>query len=289
MDWFSIPDYSISTPDYFHPCNNSINGIVGVPNNFWGNQMPFHGDAYVGFVIDANGNQPIGIGEYLQCQLKETLKPCVKYKMTINVSLAERSANAFSKIGIVFSSDTLKQINIGVDIISYSNANYFGNSFISDSLNWVKLEFEYIATGNEKFMTIGYFNSNLNNDTMTIQEHVSSWPLAYGAYYLDSVSLTALDIVENCEFIIPNVISPNNDGINDVFILPEYEFLFQEKVVIYSRWGNEVAVLNSTNPFWTGNTISDQNVHSGTYFYIFSATTEEGKIIYKKGTLSVFR
>jgi len=258
-----------------------------VPNNFWGNQMPFHGDAYVGFVIDANIPQPVGMSEYLQCQLISELKRCVKYRITINISLAENSANAFSKIGIVLSDDTLK--GNGTNLVTYPDAIYSNNSFVTDSIGWTKLEFEYIGTGHEKFLTIGYFNNNMNSDTMYIHEHVVWWPLAYAGYYLDSVSVYEVAVIENCEVETQNVFSPNGDGINDYFEIPVYDFLNEEKIQIFSRWGNLVYELNENNPYWEGKNALGDALSEGTYFYIFTATNKEKEVISKKGVIELVR
>lgn len=72
-------------------------------------------------------------------------------------------------------------------------------------------------------------------------------------------------------FNIPNVFSPNNDGINDLFSLkgiPKgYGF------IILNRWGN--VVFETNNPsveFWDG-TFRRQLCSDGVYFY--KITNEE--------------
>jgi gliding motility-associated-like protein len=60
------------------------------------------------------------------------------------------------------------------------------------------------------------------------------------------------------ETVLPNAISPNNDGINDYFVLP-FE---SPKVVIFDRYNT---IVFSANPYlnnWNANGLPD-----GTYFY----------------------
>ncbi len=80
------------------------------------------------------------------------------------------------------------------------------------------------------------------------------------------------------ELIIPNVLTPNGDGINDYFKLKNVKE--NTLVTIYNRWGNEVfSATNYQNNFPT-NTISD-----GVYYYIIKEP--DGQI--HKGYVSVFR
>lgn len=80
--------------------------------------------------------------------------------------------------------------------------------------------------------------------------------------------------------IIPNVITPNNDGKNDLFYL---NFLF-EKVQIYNRWGQSLFESNNNESQWNGRTTSGNEVPDGTYYYII--TTKENTY---KGFIQLLR
>ena len=79
---------------------------------------------------------------------------------------------------------------------------------------------------------------------------------------------------------IPNVFSPNGDGVNDMFEVriknAEFE-LFE----IYDRWGvaiikNEELKINSDGIIsWTGRTTSGIECSSGTYFYVVKIKLDE--------------
>jgi gliding motility-associated-like protein len=71
----------------------------------------------------------------------------------------------------------------------------------------------------------------------------------------------------------PNVISPNNDGDNDVFFIRNTESLTTLELIILNRWGNVVYQELSTNvqlknPQWDGK-IDGQTAEEGLYFYKF--------------------
>ncbi|AEV33974.1 hypothetical protein Oweho_3019 [Owenweeksia hongkongensis DSM 17368] len=75
------------------------------------------------------------------------------------------------------------------------------------------------------------------------------------------------------ELIVPNVFTPNGDGINDCFYVSGKEgFAECFDLSIYNRWGERV--FESTNPedCWTGEEHSD-----GTYFYVLRIGKEEFK------------
>ncbi|SUJ03796.1 Uncharacterized protein conserved in bacteria [Sphingobacterium spiritivorum] len=62
---------------------------------------------------------------------------------------------------------------------------------------------------------------------------------------------------------IPNVITPNGDGLNDAFEIIGIEGFDRIGLSIYNRWGNEVYKDNSYKNTWTG-----QGLNEGTYYYI---------------------
>ncbi len=97
-------------------------------------------------------------------------------------------------------------------------------------------------------------------------------------------------LVEN-EFI-PNIFTPNNDGINDVFSIEinGYETIAWK---IYNRWGSELKTgdlkieNDGTIALWDGRTTSGTKARDGTYYYIIQLTTKESKIETKKGFITL--
>ena len=62
--------------------------------------------------------------------------------------------------------------------------------------------------------------------------------------------------------MIPNVITPNGDGLNDKFDLLNREFYAPVTITIYNRWGQEV--YHSAN--YQGDWPQDDSV-DGVYYY----------------------
>jgi gliding motility-associated-like protein len=78
-----------------------------------------------------------------------------------------------------------------------------------------------------------------------------------------------------CDVIIPDGFSPNNDGINDTFEIPNLALLYPNfKLEIYNRYGNIVYKGNRNLPNWDGTTdvggfnLGDKILSTGVYFYI---------------------
>lgn len=89
---------------------------------------------------------------------------------------------------------------------------------------------------------------------------------------------------QNCDLTIPNVFTPNNDGINDLFEIRNLEHYPNAQIVIYNRWGSKVFEHNDYyNNWWDGN-----NVPDGTYIYILRYT-RMGKTRYAEGTVTIIR
>lgn len=69
---------------------------------------------------------------------------------------------------------------------------------------------------------------------------------------------------------IPSVITPNGDGINDIFVVPclEDNTAFpNNEVSIFNQWGDEVFRARPYNNDW-GGTYDGQDLPAGTYFYV---------------------
>jgi len=83
---------------------------------------------------------------------------------------------------------------------------------------------------------------------------------------LDTLTLP-VNIVEG--LIVPNVFTPNNDGINDVFDIRTSD-VGNFNLEIYNRWGN--VIFENTSPLisWDGVTASGTPASAGTYFYVIS-------------------
>jgi gliding motility-associated-like protein len=85
------------------------------------------------------------------------------------------------------------------------------------------------------------------------------------------------------ELKIPNIFSPNGDGINDTFIIENLPA--GAAVQIYNRWGALVAEWNKPDAAWDGRTKGGSPVSAGVYYYIVTLPYAERM----KGFVEVIR
>ncbi len=93
---------------------------------------------------------------------------------------------------------------------------------------------------------------------------------------------------------IPNIITPNDDGINDYLEIPclETELYPQNRLIIYNQWGDKVyeaaPYINTPDKAWRG-TLDGQpgrNLPDGTYFYYFQPDPNKAAL---SGFIEIFR
>ena len=109
----------------------------------------------------------------------------------------------------------------------------------------------------------------------------------------DGTCIYEIDICEEPDLhtFIPNAISPNNDGLNDVWkVVTQSDCWKQWKVQIYNRWGSLIWESEDPDAVWTAsNDGSKYYVSDGVYVYTITGVAWNNKPIQKSGYISVFR
>ncbi len=89
--------------------------------------------------------------------------------------------------------------------------------------------------------------------------------------------------VKEVELVIPNVFTPNGDGVNDTFVVTELDKYISNSLVVINRWGQKVYEANNyASGDWDGGNLSD-----GTYFFILKCKGYFEMETYK-GTINIF-
>ena len=122
--------------------------------------------------------------------------------------------------------------------------------------------------------------------------------IAFTAYTkTDGSQLVCIDTAESSIYItngflqFPNVVTPNNDGINDIFEIKnliEGRGFTDTELYIYNSWGRKVyhkKNISTREDFWNP---AANNDPSGTYYYHFSAKGYTGNI-QRNGAVQVLR
>ena len=108
------------------------------------------------------------------------------------VSLGDNSSFATDNMGIYFTnSEYLRDPCPGTSssLINVTpQLNYDCAPITDASDNWVRLEWNYVATGGEQYFTIGNFFNNANTNIANLPFNLTN-PYAY--YFIDDVSIIA--------------------------------------------------------------------------------------------------
>ena len=106
----------------------------------------------------------------------------------------------------------------------------------------------------------------------------------FGCLNTDTAEVEITQVID-----IPNVFTPNNDGINDfIFIdnfgVEEYEF------TVYNRWGIVMHYDASTEISWNGRTPAGAKCEAGTYYYTLNVLNIHSEGNFKQnGTITLIR
>lgn len=202
LPWFN-PSYN--TPDYFNICDSLIPSYTGsgVPDNWQGSQYPRSGYGYVGIGIHGSS---INGREYLSVPLSKQLTEGTKYIFTYYTVLSKLSDASSGSIGIYFSGDAIDGDTTSHVLNLTPQIQHPEDSFLRDTLNWMKVSAIYTAQGSERYVTIGNFNDDVHTPLDTFYYVPNEWYNVY--YYFDDVSLYEVD-------------TSDTDTINQVDTLPK--------------------------------------------------------------------
>ncbi len=168
--------------------------------------------------------------------------------------------------------------------------------FIYDSNNGLNIgaEFNFIDTSAYAVQ----WSWDLGNGETSTDQNPSTTYFENGIYNVtqwvtsstgctDSITVPiAINTVTNeISELIPNAISPNGDGKNDVWKLDFIKFLHQDaEIVVVNRWGQTIFQSVGYDTPWDG-TYQGDIVPEGTYYYIIKLSADE---VYK-GTILVLK
>lgn len=165
----------------YHAC--STDASFSVPKNINGFQKPLSGNGYGGlFLFSSIFTPPVTYREYLQGTFVKPLEAGKVYAFTCFFSLPDYNPFPTDRMGIYFSKDKVRVEDYGV--LPFTPQIVHPGVFLADSVNWVKYEGSFKATGGEKHLLIGNFSSD--EDTPILYDTRVGISIHY---YIDDVSL----------------------------------------------------------------------------------------------------
>ncbi|GAB4374857.1 MAG: hypothetical protein Kow0075_00850 [Salibacteraceae bacterium] len=151
-----------------------------------------------------------------------------------------------------------------------------------------------LCEGDEKTLFIstdGLSNIFWSNGETSAQITISTAGI-YTVSALDSNGCTVSDSISisgHCPLLVnvPNVFTPNADGINDEFCVEALNAR-HTMVHIFNRWGEMVFAGMDAETCWTGK-INGQEAPAGVYFYLVESTSPDGTVKRFRGSLTLVK
>jgi len=169
-----------ATPDFFHDCDGTV------PKNYMGHQKSYDGNGYAGILVDGFWK------EYLIAMLKEPLVKDTEYDVSMYVSLSKTSELAISELGFCFTVES-KYYEDEKTITEVVPQVVSDPAIFLDKKDWTLVKGRFKATGGERFVIIGNFQSLQNTKKIPIKPSLfGNTPTPY--YYIDNVSTIPVPI-----------------------------------------------------------------------------------------------
>jgi gliding motility-associated-like protein len=172
------------------------------------------------------------------------------YSLTISDSLG---CQATAEITVISSSPTAG-ISLSNDVIITDDELILQSTSTADlfpinSWNW--------SFGDGNTSTI----ENPNHSYSDVGNYVVTLVVTDELGCSDTTSILILVVGD---IIIPNVVTPNSDNINDIFLIQNLDNTLPSKLIVLNRWGNVVFEVENYQNDWSPTTLID-----GVYFYQF--------------------
>lgn len=198
--------------------------------------------------------------------------------------------------------DTLENVN-GCDSLVVLDLKVGENLSRINADEEVELDYgtvlylEPVIQGGDLLTTDWYLVDRHLSEGLTVSFVVErdDWLFFESTNDLYCVALDSLFIrsIVDREVYIPNIFTPDEDGINDVFNLGASSTVVQSQLSIYDRWGNhiykgEFSDDTSIRSGWDG-TYNGDRVEDGTYVYKFIVEFVDGFQKIYSGSVNVLR
>ncbi|WP_440796399.1 DUF7507 domain-containing protein [Pedobacter sp. 22226] len=194
----------------------------------------------------------------------------VMYKITVTNKGPNRATGVTITDRLSTMIDAPKEITVTIGTTTYSATT---RDFV-----WLagSLDFNQTATLTFKSRTLAA--GALNNSAMVKADQPD--PVNNNNLVLaDAATISGDDL------LIPNLFTPNGDGINDTFEINGLAEFAENELTIVNRWGNEVFRAKGYKNNWTG-----EGLNEGTYYYLLRAKkggNNEWKVF--KGYITLIR
>jgi gliding motility-associated-like protein len=170
--------------------------------------------------------------------------------------------------------DSTITINLTIDSIDTKEIEL--NDVVFSALQATQVQYQWVSCDNGYSPILGATQQKFD---------ISQYPLQSGSYAVILKNNTCID-TSSCmsisiENVVPQLVTANGDGKNDVFEIQGVYDYPNNVLEIFNRWGNLVYHQDSYQNTWGGEcteglTLGGDILPTGTYFYIFDKGNGDG-------------
>jgi gliding motility-associated-like protein len=253
---FLLTDSTLCAPAYFSATNTGTNGKYF----YW----------YLNTVLVNNTNA--GFGDTLKQAGKFTIRLVVLDSNTCKVrDTLEKNivVNLQAYADFIMQRDSCSLDVVFRNLSNTNNVPLIWRFGDGDSSKEFSPSHQYAVTGTYKVNLI-FNQGNFCADT------------AENVYFIDGDS--------GQQVVIPNVFTPNGDGINDCYQVTGVSQKCDEyHILIFNRWGIPVYENTNGNWCWDGKNQGGEDIPQGVYYYIITIKKKNGYQRKDHGTITLIR
>jgi gliding motility-associated-like protein len=177
---------------------------------------------------------------------------------------------------MIVSYDSVPQVNLGDD-----DTLCYGYNIILNATNF-----------NANYL----WSNNTTNSTIIVSEPNTYWVLVTtncgtdtDSIKIEFIDCDTLNLDSNSTIQMPNVFTPNGDGVNDLFLPINPNEVGSATFTIYNRWGSKLFESFTILHGWDGRTTAGAEVTEGTYFWVINYQDLKGDSKTKKGFVELLK
>ena len=183
-------------------------------------------------------------------------------------------------------------------MLSANGSNDAANLSWTEAVPWIVDSTQVFKEENGHFLRIATVTGMAYTDTdVESDETYRYYVRTFGYYTMEGIMrpLVNYSAIKTVSYTLPNVITPNGDGFNDVFEpkVTGLSLITGAKTVIFNRWGNILWDTDDPLIQWDGKSKqTNMDCPPGTYFYVtditYVDTTGEEKL-HLQGSITIVR
>jgi len=178
---------------------------------------------------------------------------------------------------------------VSVDAVDVYVLSAAGVTVSNDTTISLGYSVQLVATGGQIYSWTPSESLDIPNSATPIATPDSTTTYTVTVSDLNGCEVTrevTITVVEDFVLDIPNLFSPNGDGVNDLFVIFNLETYPKTSIILFNRWGMKVWESDDYQNDWDGTSDKGDELTDGTYFYIINVGGTDK--IYK-GDINILR